>query len=138
MARLTAVLTACVLLCAFHAEFAHAQLKTQGKLYEVGSGLLRYFSPWNQDVVGWIPPRNIKPGDIILFRWLGRHDVRQFPTIIGFSTCSFFLSKTLASGSYFGFYRYIVKPTDKGTTLYFGSSIGDDCQRDMKVAIPIP
>ncbi|CAI5515778.1 unnamed protein product [Closterium sp. Naga37s-1] len=88
-------------------------------------------SHWSGGVNLWKPPA-VKPGDI-----LETHDVQRFKSILAFNAYSFLSAVPLTSASQFGMRRFQVKPAHAGKTLFFGSSVGKDCQRGVKIAIPV-
>ncbi|CAI6003737.1 unnamed protein product [Closterium sp. NIES-65] len=94
-------------------------------------------SHWSGGVNLWKPPA-VKPGDILVFQWFAEtHDVQRFKNIFAFKTCAFFNAVPLTSASQFGMRLFQVKPAHAGKTLFFGSSVGKDCQRGVKIAIPV-
>ncbi|CAI6010485.1 unnamed protein product [Closterium sp. NIES-65] len=78
----------------------------EAKTIIVGYGI---FTPWRYGISGWKPFRTVQPGDQLLFKWLGEHDVWQFPA----------------------------KIAQKGTTLYFGCAVGNHCARKMKAKVVV-
>eukprot|EP00475_Leptophrys_vorax_P042318 TRINITY_DN7982_c0_g1_i3.p1 TRINITY_DN7982_c0_g1~~TRINITY_DN7982_c0_g1_i3.p1 ORF type:complete len:132 (+),score=0.31 TRINITY_DN7982_c0_g1_i3:220-615(+) len=118
---------------------AAAALHAEAKTVVVGKGVdfASLVNPWNAGVNTYWQPPTVVPGDTLVFRWFGRREVQQWPTMVGYNTCWFYYAKVLTGPRYFGMYRYTVKSTDQRTVLYFGSNVGDDCARDVKVAIPI-
>ncbi|CAI5459991.1 unnamed protein product [Closterium sp. Yama58-4] len=93
-------------------------------------------SHWSGGVNLWKPPA-VKPGDILVFQWFAEtHDVQRFKNIFAFKACAFFNAVPLTSASQFGMRLFQVKPAHAGKTLFFGSSVGKDCQRGVKIAIP--
>ncbi|CAI5501574.1 unnamed protein product [Closterium sp. Naga37s-1] len=93
-------------------------------------------SHWSGGVNLWKPPA-VKPGDILVFQWFAEtHDVQRFKNIFAFKACAFLNAVPLTSASQFGMRLFQVKPAHAGKTLFFGSSVGKDCQRGVKIAIP--
>ncbi|CAI5467658.1 unnamed protein product [Closterium sp. Yama58-4] len=108
------------------------------KMITVGQGtdIWSMISPWAYGVSSWKQPI-VVPGDVLVFRWIGMRNVRQWATPLGYTACWFGFAKTVAPQGYWGMIRYTVAPSEARTTLYFGSSIGDDCARNIKVRINV-
>ncbi|CAI5475024.1 unnamed protein product [Closterium sp. Yama58-4] len=121
-----------VLLAVFLSSAALAESKT----IIVGYGI---FSPWRYGVSGWKPFRTVQPGDQLMFKWLGEHDVWRFPTKIAYDNCDFTLATQLhpKTGIFGAHYFYPVKDIHKGTTLYFGCAVGNHCARKMKAKVVV-
>ncbi|CAI7805031.1 unnamed protein product [Closterium sp. NIES-53] len=81
----------------------------------------------------------VQPGDQLLFKWLGEHDVWQFPAKIAYDNCDFTLATQLypKTGIFGAHYFYPVKNIQKGTTLYFGCAVGNHCARKMKAKVVV-
>ncbi|GJP45785.1 hypothetical protein CLOM_g5121 [Closterium sp. NIES-68] len=110
----------------------------EGKTITVGqsSDFWSYISPWAYGVNNWKQP-TVVAGDVLVFRWIGLRNVLQWATPLGYTACWFGFAKTVSPQAYWGFKRYVVQLTETRSTLYFGSSIGDDCARDIKVRINV-
>eukprot|EP00475_Leptophrys_vorax_P017157 TRINITY_DN23713_c0_g1_i1.p1 TRINITY_DN23713_c0_g1~~TRINITY_DN23713_c0_g1_i1.p1 ORF type:complete len:149 (-),score=1.27 TRINITY_DN23713_c0_g1_i1:171-617(-) len=134
---LTITLFALVILAGTQAPLA--QLREPNSLHARSITVgVRTVSPWTYGVrTEWSPPK-VFAGDTLVFRWADtkRHNVVK-ASAVSFATCRFWRPKVLKSAAYAGYYSYTVKSSEAGLTLFFASSAGSDCSRDMRVSIPV-
>ncbi|CAI5954538.1 unnamed protein product [Closterium sp. NIES-65] len=94
---------------------------------------------WTYQLNNWKPNPPARVGDVLVFKWVGKHDVWQMNTPLAYRTCNFRpgAAKKLTGQVTGGKYRFVVPATAKGKTLYFGCSVVYHCEGMMKVAIPV-
>ncbi|CAI7850143.1 unnamed protein product, partial [Closterium sp. NIES-53] len=94
-------------------------------------------SGWTFQISSWKPNPPAKAGDVLVFKWMGNHDVWQMNGAAAYRGCNFGAAKKLTPQTMGGKYRFKVPNTAKGKTLYFSCSVMSHCQGMMKVAVPV-
>ncbi|GJP41519.1 hypothetical protein CLOM_g1185 [Closterium sp. NIES-68] len=126
-------IAACVLLLALFSSVADSKPLVPVGLQKGRSTL----SPWSLGVDSWTQPA-VNPGTFLVFRWSdAERDVQQFPDEDSFDSCNFYSADPLGPPRKVGMDVYLVRRAERGKTLFFGSRVGTDCYKGLKVAIRV-